>query len=113
MRIRLHRPRSPQSCGPRKAAAAGAQATRSAQPRRGHGPQVKAEITRLVVEVGNRAAAWRSAAAETELAFQWWTEAAQGERDGAAAVYLAATEREETAANEYRRVWETCCTTVP
>jgi hypothetical protein len=76
-------------------------------------PDVKERITRLVVEVGNRAQAWRSAAAETELALRWWREAAQGERDDAAAVYLAATEREETAANEYRRVWETCCTTVP
>jgi hypothetical protein len=76
-------------------------------------PGVKEHITRLVVEVGNRAQAWRSAAAETELAFRWWREAAQGERDDAAAVYLAATEREETAANEYRRVWETCCITVP
>jgi hypothetical protein len=76
-------------------------------------PDVKEHITRLVVEVGNRAQAWRGAAAETELAFRWWREAVPGERDDAAAVYLAATEREETAANEYRRVWETCCSTAP
>jgi hypothetical protein len=80
---------------------------------RSYSPRVEEQITRLVVEVADRAQAWRGAAAETELAFRWWTGAAQGERDDAAAVYLAATEREETAANEYRRAWETCCTAVP
>jgi hypothetical protein len=112
MRIRISGWRQRQSCETREGTG-GAPVQRGRSPRRTCDPDVRAQITRLVVEVGNRAQAWRSAAAETELAFRWWSEAAQGERDDAAAVYLAASEREETAANEYRRVWETCCTTVP
>jgi hypothetical protein len=112
MRIRITGWRRRQSCETRKGPG-DVPVQRRRPPKRTSDPDVKEHITRLVVEVGNRAQAWRSAAAETELAFRWWREATQGERDGAAAVYLAATEREETAANEYRRVWETCCTTVP
>jgi hypothetical protein len=91
----------------------GARVQRGRAAKRTCDPDAKEHITRLVVEVGDRAQAWRGAAGETELAFRWWSDAVQGERDDAAAVYLAATEREETAANEYRRVWETCCTTRP
>ncbi|HWX96288.1 MAG TPA: hypothetical protein VNZ01_05500 [Solirubrobacteraceae bacterium] len=113
MRVRIKRPRARQFRGPRRGPAPGAPVERSGAPQRSCSRQVKEQITRLVVEVGNRAQAWRSAANETELAFGWWTSAAPGERDEAAAVYVAATEREETAANEYRRAWETCCSTVP
>jgi hypothetical protein len=112
MRIKINRLRS-RRIGARRGTHAGAAGGQSGTPQRRPSPRVKAHITRLVVEVGNRAQDWRSAAAETELAFRWWTGAAHGKRDEAAAVYLAATEREEAAANEYRRAWETCCTTVP
>jgi hypothetical protein len=113
MRIRISGWRTRQSCETREGPGGGTPVKRRRAPKRTCDPGVKEHITRLVVEVGNRAQAWRSAASETELAFRWWREAAQSERDDAAAVYLAATDREETAANEYRRVWETCCTTVP
>lgn len=76
-------------------------------------PTVKAHITRLVVEVGNRAQAWRDAATDAERAFCWWTNSAEGERGEAAAVYRAAAEREDAAANEYRRAWEMCCAAAP
>jgi len=76
-------------------------------------PRVKAQITRLVVEVGNRADEWRSATVDAEFAFRWWASAVYADRDDAAAVYLAATDREEQAANEYRRAWEACCAAAP
>jgi hypothetical protein len=76
-------------------------------------PSVKEHITRLVVEVGNRAGEWRDAAVDAELAFLWWKNAAPAARPYAATVYMAAIEREEQAANEYRRASEACCTTVP
>jgi hypothetical protein len=112
MRIRIGGWRPRQSWETREGPG-GVRVQRGRTPKCTCDPDAKEHITRLVVEVGNRAQAWRGAAGEAELAFRWWREAAQGERDDAAAVYLAATEREETAANEYRRVWETCCTTVP
>ena len=65
------------------------------------------------MEVGNRASAWRDAAVDAELAFAWWQSANQADRSNAAAAYLAAIEREETAANEYSKALEACCTTVP
>jgi hypothetical protein len=74
---------------------------------------VRAQITGLVVDVGNRADAWRSAAVDAELAFRWWINSDYADRDDAAAVYLAATEREEKAATEYRRAWEACCSAAP
>jgi hypothetical protein len=113
MRIRIGRARSRQACGTRGPTTASEAAKRSVARERATSPAVKARITRLVVEVGNHAQEWRSAAADSELAFHRWTSAARGERSEAAAAYLAATEREEAAANEYRRVWETCCTTTP
>jgi len=76
-------------------------------------PRVKEHVTRLVVDVGNRAGAWREAAVEAELAFRWWQHAGQLDRAKAAAVYLAAIEREEKAASEYSRALEACCSTVP
>jgi hypothetical protein len=76
-------------------------------------PRVKEHVTRLVVEVGNRASAWRAAAVDAEHAFGWWQHAARAERGEAAAVYLAAIEREEKAANEYSRALEACSSTVP
>jgi hypothetical protein len=76
-------------------------------------PSVKAHITRLVVEVGDRSDAWRDAAVEAELAFVRWKRAAQGARAAAAAAYMVAIDCEEQAANEYRRAWEACCTAVP
>jgi hypothetical protein len=74
---------------------------------------VKEHVTRLVVEAGNGAQSWRDAALDAELAFAWWQSAAPGRRDAAAASYLAAIEREEKAANEYRRASEACCATLP
>jgi hypothetical protein len=66
-----------------------------------------------VVEVGNSAGAWRGAAVDAELAFRWWTTADSADRARAATAYLAAIEREEKAASEYRRALEACATAVP
>jgi hypothetical protein len=76
-------------------------------------PGVRAQITRLVVEVGNRASAWRDAASDAALAYRWWKTASLKERGDAAAAYLAAIEREEKAAAEYRAALEACSSTVP
>jgi hypothetical protein len=76
-------------------------------------PRVREHVTRLVVDVGNRASAWRDAAGDAELAYRWWQRAPKAQRGDAAAVYLAAIEREEKAAAEYRRVMEACCNTTP
>jgi hypothetical protein len=76
-------------------------------------PGVKARITRLVVDVGNRASAWRGAAGDAELAYRSWKTAPREQRGDAAAVYLAAIEREEKAAAEYRRALEACWSAVP
>lgn len=73
----------------------------------------KKRITWLVVEVGSRASAWRQAATDAQLAFEWWRSAAQGDRVTAAAVYMAAIEREEKAANEYSAALEACWSTAP
>jgi hypothetical protein len=70
-------------------------------------------VTMLVVEVGNRAGAWRDAADDAELAYRWWMLTEHPDRDDAAAVYLAAIDREEKAAAEYRRAAEDCWRTVP
>jgi hypothetical protein len=71
--------------------------------RRAVSPRVWANVTRPVVEVGNRASAWRGAAFDAELAFRSWKAAPQAQRGNAAAGYLAAIEREEKAATEYRQ----------
>jgi hypothetical protein len=76
-------------------------------------PRVRAEVTRLVVDVGNRASAWRGAALDAELAYRRYKTAPQAERGGAAAAYLAAIEREEKAAAEYSQALEACRNTVP
>ena len=73
----------------------------------------RAHVTTLVVEVGNRASAWRDAAFDAELSYLWWKLAQRRDRDDAAAVYLAAIEREEKAAAEYRWAFEACCSAVP
>ena len=73
----------------------------------------RAHVTTLVVEVGNRASAWRDAAVDAELSYRWWNLAEQPDRDDAAAVYLAAIDREEKAAAEYSRALEDCCRAVP
>jgi hypothetical protein len=87
----------------------GPRATREGEP----SPHVTAHITRLVVEVGNRADDWRSATVDAERAFRRWANAARTDRDDAAVAYLAATDREEQAAGEYRRAWEACCAAAP
>ena len=74
---------------------------------------MKTHATRLVVEVANRAQSWRDAARDAELAFRFWRSAAVGQRDAAAAAYLAAIEREEKAASEYDRASAACCATLP
>jgi len=85
----------------------------SAGAARRFGPSVKGRIRRLVVEVGDRAEAWRDAAVASELAFVSWKNAGQMARRDAGALYIAAIEREEHAADEYRSAWEACCTAVP
>lgn len=74
---------------------------------------VKEHLTTLIVDVGNRASAWRDAAVDAELAFRSWQSAAQAHRGEGAAVYLAAIEREEQAANEYSRALDACCNALP
>jgi transposase len=76
-------------------------------------PRVRERITRVVVDVGNRASAWRDAATDAELAYRWWKTAPPVQRGDAGAGYLAAIEREEKAAAEYSRALEVCRTTVP
>jgi len=76
-------------------------------------PRVKEHITRLVVEVGIRAGAWREAATDAQLAFEWWKSAGREHRVTAASVYLAAIEREEKAANEYSDALEACWSAAP
>jgi hypothetical protein len=69
--------------------------------------------TRLVVDVGDRADAWRNSAIEAERAFRHWMQSPHAQRRDSAAAYLAAIDREERAASEYLRAWEACCITVP
>jgi len=76
-------------------------------------PRVREYVTKLVVEVANRADGWRKAADGAELAYRWWTSAPPEERGYAASAYLAAIEREEKAAAEYSRAVEVCATTSP
>jgi hypothetical protein len=76
-------------------------------------PGVRQHFTRLLVEVGNRASAWREAAADAEAAFRGWQNASQPDRPNAAAVYLAAIDREEKAADEYRGAVEACSGATP
>ena len=81
--------------------------------RRAISPRMRDHVTKLVVEVGNRADAWRAAANEAALAYRWWRSARSEERGDAAAAYLAAIEREEKAAAEYSRALEICSITSP
>ena len=113
VRIRINRPRSRNARGTHGPIPKARPQARPGASQRPCSPTVKAHITRLVVEVGNHAQAWRDAATDAELAFRWWTSAADGERGKAAAVYRAAAEREDAAANEYRRAWEMCCAAAP
>jgi hypothetical protein len=105
--IRRQRLRSGTPSGERRAV------TRSKTLRRAISPRVREQITGLVVDVANRASAWRAAAADAELAYGWWKAAPLEARGDAAAAYLAAIEREEKAAAEYSRALEACCSTVP
>jgi hypothetical protein len=106
MKIRVSRRR-------RNGGAGGAATERTKTPRSTCTPRVQKHITRLVVEVANCASAWRDAAVDAELAFGWWKNAGQVDRAKAAALYLAAIEREEKAAQEYARAVEVCSRTVP
>jgi hypothetical protein len=108
MRIRPSRRRGSPGALDRAAAV-----RRPGKPKPAFSPLVKEHVTRLVVDVGNRAGAWRDAACDAELAFRCWQNAEQARRGEAAAVYLAAIEREEKAASEYSRALEACCNTVP
>jgi hypothetical protein len=105
--IRRQRLRSGVPSGQSRAAA------RSKTLRRAISPRAREQITGLVVDIGNRASAWRGAAADAELAYRWWKTAPLPERGDAAASYLAAIEREEKAAAEYSRALEACTSTVP
>ena len=73
-------------------------------------PFARRQMEALLVAVGDSASAWREQARQAELAFNRWQHAAGGHRRQAAADYQQAIEREEKAAEEYRRVWEACCT---
>lgn len=99
--------------GARTARRDGVAAERPRAAARRFGPSVKGHIRSLVVEVGDRAEAWRDAARASELAFVSWRNADQMARRDAGALYVAAIEREEHAADEYRSAWEACCTAVP
>jgi hypothetical protein len=74
---------------------------------------VRERCTRLVVELGNRAESWRSAAHDAELAFRHWQSAPAAQRGAAAVSYLAAIDREEKAASEYSLASEACCIPLP
>jgi hypothetical protein len=88
-------------------------AARSKTLRRTISPGSKERITGLIVDVGNRASAWRGAAGDAELAYRSWKTAPLEQRDDSAAAYLAAIEREEKAAAEYRRSLDACWSAVP
>jgi hypothetical protein len=75
--------------------------------------RVRQHITTLVVEVGDRARAWRGAADDAQLAYRRWKTAPLQERGDAAAAYLAAIDREEKAAADYSKAVDACCSTVP
>jgi acyl-CoA reductase-like NAD-dependent aldehyde dehydrogenase len=106
MRIRVNRRR-------RDGAGHGRADERARPPQHSRSLRVKEQVTRLVIEVGDRASAWRDAALDAELAFRSWASAPPVERAGAAAAYLAAIEREEKAADEYRSAVEACASTRP
>jgi hypothetical protein len=110
MKIKVvrRRPRHPVPPSAERAALEHAGARRQAVT-----PRVREHVTRLVVEVGSCANAWREAAVDAELAYRWWRDAAWPERADAAAVYLAAIEREEKAAAEYCRALEACYSASP
>ena len=91
----------------------GAAVAQSVSAERARCIPVEEHVTRLVVDVGNRARAWRDAALEAQAAFETWTDAALRDRGEAASVYLAAIEREEKAASEYSRAVEACRTPLP
>jgi hypothetical protein len=108
MKIRGVR-RRPTTMAPRQRATI----DRTRSPARTVTPRARAHLTRLVVEVANRAGGWRAAADDAELAYRWWTSAPVEERGDAAAAYLAALEREEKAAAEYSRAVAICDWTTP
>jgi hypothetical protein len=107
MKIRVIRRRQP-----RGATSPARSIDRPHEPPRAITPRVSERVTRLVVDVGNRASAWRGAAFDAELAYRRWKTAPQAERGDAAAAYLAAIEREETAAAVYSQALEACRNTV-
>jgi len=49
---------------------------------------------------------WREESAAVELAYSRWAQAAASDREVAFDVYLAAVDREESAAGEYQRLIE-------
>jgi hypothetical protein len=110
--VKLTRNRRRRQRGVAPSGARGALARPNA-PERAVSPRMRAQITRLVVDVGNRASAWRGAADDAQLAYRRWKTAAPQERGDAAAAYLAAIEREEEAAAEYSRALDACSRTVP
>ena len=105
MKIRVIRRRQVQRAAP---PVQGDAVERPHKLRRAVSPRVREQVTRLVVDVANRAGAWRDAAFDAELAYRWWKTAPVGERGDAAAVYVAAIEREEKAAAEYGHAVEAC-----
>jgi hypothetical protein len=71
-----------------------------------------AGLTVVLVAVDAACGEWCAAAHAEELALVRWRTAVGEERPLAAAAFVAALEREERAALEYRVAWEAWCATV-
>ena len=67
------------------------------------------EITRLVVDVGDYADAWREASNHAKLAYRAWLSAGRDGRRSASLAYLDAIDGEERAAINYQQAWTACC----
>ena len=62
-------------------------------------------MTAVDLAVERYSEAWREAATDAELAFDWWVRTTVLDRRRAATGYFAAFEREEKAALAYRDAW--------
>lgn len=111
MTIRPFRRRGSRKCASQHDRAGTVRAVTTATP--ACSPLERAQITRLIVEVGDRAAIWRCAAVEAEVAFERWKSAVGPDHGGAAADYLAAIAQEEQAANAYRLAVSACAGAAP
>jgi hypothetical protein len=69
-------------------------------------PSVVSPVSTLIDAVMDGYVDWREESSAVELAYRRWVQAAAGDRELAFDAYLAALDREESAANEYRRLIE-------